>query len=87
MWGFTVDKASDDEDAGVAVKDVIAGTPAADGGLKAGDRLMTLDGRWTDTIADTFTAASFVKAGRATEVVVKRDGKEVKLTIKPAKGL
>ena len=35
---------------GVTVKEVIAGSPAAAGGLKAGDRLLTLDGRWTDTV-------------------------------------
>ncbi len=87
VWGFAVDKASDDDDAGVVVKDVIAGSAAADGGLKSGDRLLTLDGRWTDSIADTFVAASMVKPGRAAVVVVKRDGKEVKLTVKPAKGL
>ncbi|MCE9562514.1 MAG: aspartyl protease family protein [Planctomycetes bacterium] len=87
VWGFTVDKATNDDDAGVVVKEVFAGSAAFDGGLRANDRLLTLDGRWTDSIADTFTAASLVKAGRAAEVVVKRDGKEVKLTIKPAKGL
>ncbi|MBA4190145.1 MAG: serine protease [Planctomycetaceae bacterium] len=87
VWGFSVDKADKDEDAGVVVKDVFAGSAAADAGLKTGDRLLTLDGRWTDSIADTFTAASLVKPGRAAVVVVKRDGKEVKLTVKPANGL
>jgi hypothetical protein len=86
-WGFTLDdKDTKDERAGVIVKDVIAGSAAADGGLKPGDRLLTLDGRWTDSLADTFTAASMVKPGRTVVLVVKRDGKEVKLTVKPAKG-
>ncbi len=87
LWGFTVDKDEKDEDAGVTVKDVLAGGAAAAGGLKAGDRLLTLDGRWTDSVPDTFTAANLVKPGREATVVVKRDGKEVKLTVKPAKGL
>jgi hypothetical protein len=87
VWGFAVDKADKDEADGVEVKDVFAGSPAADAGLKAGDRLLTLDGRWTDTVADTFTAASLVKPGRAAVVVVKRGGKDVTLTVKPAKGL
>jgi len=69
------------------VKEVFAGSAAADAGLKAGDRLLTLDGRWTDSVVDTFTAAGLVKPGRAAVVVVKRDGKEVKLTVKPAAGL
>ena len=87
VWGFAVDKDAKDEDPGVTVKEVLAGGAAAAGGLKAGDRLLTLDGRWTDSVADTFAAASLVKPGRSVAVVVKRDGKEVKLTVKPAKGV
>lgn len=87
VWGFTVDKDKDDEDAGVKVTDVLAKAPAAAGGLKVGDRLLTLDGRWTDSIGDTFTAASVVKPGKAVTLVVKREGKEVKLTVTPGKGL
>lgn len=87
LWGMTVSKASDDEAAGVLVEQVLPGSAAAEGGLKAGDRLLTLDGRWTDSVADTFVAASAVKPGRAVPVVVLRDGQEVKFMVKPAKGL
>jgi hypothetical protein len=86
LWGFTVDKA-DAEDAGVKVTEVLSKSPAAAGGLKKGDRLLTLDGRWTDSVSDTFVAASGVKPGKAATLVVKRDGKEVKLTVTPGKGL
>jgi hypothetical protein len=86
LWGFGVEKEEKDEEPGVDVKEVMAGGPAALGGLKEGDRILTIDGRWTDTIGDTFTAASLVKAGRTVIVVVKRDGKEVKLSVKPVKG-
>ncbi|QJX00880.1 aspartyl protease family protein [Frigoriglobus tundricola] len=87
VWGFTVDKAKDDEDAGVKVTEVLARSPAALGGLKVGDRLLTLDSRWTDTISDTFVAAGAVKPGREVVLVVARGGKEVKLTVTPTKGL
>jgi hypothetical protein len=87
LWGFTVDKDTDDEDAGVVVKEVFKGSPAAAAGLKEADRLLTLDGRWTDSLADTLTATSLVKPGREVVVVVKRDGKELKLNVKPVKGL
>ncbi|MBP3955155.1 aspartyl protease family protein [Gemmata sp. G18] len=87
VWGFDVSRDKDDEDAGVVVGKVLAKSPAAIGGLKEGDRLLTLDGRWTDTIADTFLAASLVKPGKAVTLVVKRDGKEKKLTVTPGKGL
>ncbi len=87
VWGFDVSREKDDEAAGVVVGKVLAKSPAAAGGLKEGDRLLTLDGRWTDTVGDTFLAASLVKPGKAVALVVKRDGKDVTLTVTPGKGL
>lgn len=87
LWGFAVDKAAKDEDPGVSVTDVLADGAAAKAGLKAGDRLLTLDGRWTDTIADTYLAASLVRVGREAVLVVKRDGREVRLTVRPVRGV
>jgi membrane-associated protease RseP (regulator of RpoE activity) len=87
LWGLEVDKSRSDEDAGVDVKEVLAGGPAAAAGLKTGDRVLTIDGRWTDSVTDAYQAASFVKPGKSAVVVVKRDGKEVKLTVSPKPGL
>lgn len=87
VWGLVVDKDADDEAAGVVVKEVLAGGAADAAGIKAGDRLLTIDGRWTDTLADTFAAAGTVKPGRAVEVVVKRGSKEVKLNATPGRGV
>ena len=87
LWGFSADKSQSDESDGLDVGEVAPGTPAAKAGLKPGDRLLTVDGRWTDSVADLFTAGSLVKPGQPVTVTVKRDGKEVKLTLTPAKGL
>jgi hypothetical protein len=87
QWGMLAEKADKDDEAGVTVKDVLPGSPAAAAGLKKGDRLLTLDGRWTDTLPDLYTAASYVKPGTTVPVVVKRDGKEVELKVKPVSGL
>lgn len=87
VWGFAVDKGEKDEDAGVTVTEVLARSAAADGGLKVGDRLLTLDGRWTDSLGDTFYAASKVPPGKRAVLVVARGGKELKLSVTPAKGL
>jgi hypothetical protein len=87
LWGLEVTKDRADEDAGVDVKAVLTGGPAAAAGLKAGDRILTIDGRWTDSVPDTYQAASYVKPGRSVVVMVKRGGKEVKLTMAPATGL
>lgn len=86
LWGFAVDKDKKDDDAGVTVKTVFAGGPADKAGLKAGDRLLTVDGRWTDSVGDTAVAVSAVKPGKAVTAVVARDGKEVKLTVTPTTG-
>jgi PDZ domain/Aspartyl protease len=87
LWGLELAKTALDDDAGVDVKAVLRGGPAADAGLKVGDRILTIDGRWTDSIPDAYTAASFAKPGKPVAVVVKRDGKEVKLTVSPKTGL
>jgi membrane-associated protease RseP (regulator of RpoE activity) len=87
QWGILAVKGTDDEEAGVTIKEVIPDSPAAKAGLKAGDRLLTLDGRWTDSVADLYTAAGFVKPGATAPVVVKRDGKEIELKVRPAGGL
>jgi hypothetical protein len=86
LWGFVVEKPKGDTEAGVVVKQVFADTPAAAGGLKPGDRVLTIDDRWTDTLGDAYIAASLVKPGRTADVVAKRDGKEVTLHVTPAKG-
>src|SRR5262249_2587012 len=87
QWGFRVAKGANDEDPGVTVQEVLAGGPAAAGGLKVGDRLLTLDGRWTDTVVDCYQAASFVRPGAAARLVVVRGGKEVELRVEGLPGL
>ncbi|HEX4589825.1 MAG TPA: retropepsin-like aspartic protease [Gemmataceae bacterium] len=87
QWGMRVEKAEGDEDTGVTVAEVFTGGAAAKAGMKAGDRLLTLDGRWTDTVADCYLAAAEVKAGQPAELLLKRNGKEIKRTVRPAEGL
>jgi hypothetical protein len=87
QWGFLPAKDKEDDDAGVTVKEVFPGGAAAAAGLKAGDRLLTIDGRWTDSIPDLYRAAEYVKPGATVPVTVKRDGKEVTLKVKPTTGL
>jgi hypothetical protein len=87
QWGFRPAKDKDDAEAGVNVAEVHAGTAAARAGLMAGDRLLTLDGRWTDSVADCFAAAAAVKPGVSATLRIRRDGKERDLTVKVAPGL
>ncbi|MCI0463101.1 MAG: PDZ domain-containing protein [Gemmataceae bacterium] len=87
QWGFSVTKEKGDEEAGVTVKAVLPDSPAAKAGLQVGDRLLTLDGRWTDSVADTYQAASHVRPGTTAQLVVRREGKEKELTVNVRSGL
>ena len=87
QWGLLLHKGKKDQEPGVTVQDVLPGSAAAAAGVKSGDRLLTLDGRWTDTIPDAYQAAGHVKPGTSAQVLVKRDGKEMELTVKPLSGL
>jgi hypothetical protein len=87
QWGFRVEKQDGDEGPGVTLAAVWPGGAADKAGLRPGDRLLTLDGRWTDSVTDCFQAASGVKPGEAVEVVVRRGGQEVKAKVTPLPGL
>ncbi len=86
QWGMICEKAEKDKDDGVVVKDVLPGSAAAKAGLKEGDRILTIDGRWTDSLADLYTAAGCVKPGKTAPVVIQRDGKEKELQVTPRSG-
>jgi hypothetical protein len=87
VWGIRLGKPTGGLDApGVPVAAVDDGSPAQQGGLKPGDVITTLDGRWTASIADVFAAAADAEPGRSAEVVILRDGKEMTLSVTPAVG-
>jgi len=86
LWGLAVNKAAGDDKPGVAVVGVSEGSAAAEAGLKAGDRLLVLSRRWTDSVEDVYRAAAFVWAGKAVTVTVRRGDKDVELTVKPRAG-
>jgi hypothetical protein len=87
LWGMAVHKDPQDENAGVTVRDVLPGSAAAKAGLRPGDRLLTLDGRWTDTVVDCYRAAGHVKPGTAAAVRIKRGSQELDLSVTPLSGL
>lgn len=88
LWGLRLDKPTGGNDSpGVLIAEVLPGSPAAAAGLKPGDVLTTLDGRWTTSIADVFAATAVVEPGQAVPVVILRDSKEQTLTVKPVEGI
>jgi hypothetical protein len=87
QWGLVAHKPAGEEDAGVIVKEVLPGSAAAAAGLKPGDRLLTLDERWTDTLADLYEAASRVQSGTTVPLRIRRDGTEMEVKVTPRPGL
>jgi len=87
VWGVAVGKEKEDEEEGVEVVHLYPGSPAEQAGLKLGDRLLVIDGTWSDSIEDCYRAVSQVKAGRAIEVKVRRDGKEKVLKVETKAGV
>ena len=87
LIGLRVNKSAVDTKDGIDIQDVFAGSPAAAAGLKTGDRLLILDGRWTDSVIECYEAASMLKAPAEVRVVILRDGKEQTKTLKVQPGL
>jgi hypothetical protein len=88
LWGLSLTApAAGLEVPGVPIRDVLAGSPAAAAGLKPGDVLTTLDGRWTSSINDTYAAAAAVAPDRDVTVVILRDGREQTLSVRPKPGI
>jgi hypothetical protein len=76
-----------ESDQGVSVKSVLAGGPGALAGLKAGDRLVRVEGKAISSINDVFERTAGMVAGTVVNITVRRDGEEVVLRIKMAEGL
>ncbi len=86
LWGLTLGEPAGDG-AGVALRTVRPGSPAEAAGLRPGDVLTALDGRWTTTVADAYAAAGGAPPGQAIEAVVLRDGAEVRVQVRPLGGI
>lgn len=87
QWGLTVDKGTEDDEPGVDVRRVFADGPAADAGLREGDRILTVDGRWTDSVIDFYEAAGYVRPGKTVPLKIRRGSETKILHLTPRRGL
>jgi hypothetical protein len=71
---------------GVPILKVLDGSPADRAGLKPDDVLITVDGRWTASIADVYHAAAAVALDSEVTVVIHRADKEMTIRVTPADG-
>lgn len=88
LWGLTLGDPVD-SGKGVAIRTVRPGSPAELAGLKPGDVLTALDGRWTSNATDAYLAAAATEpaAGQAIEAVVWREGQSVTIAVRPVGGI
>ena len=86
QWGMTVVK-QPGQRRGVTVTSVYQGTPAAAAGIQAGDILLSVDGRWTDTMNDCWNALSAERPGRLVPITILRGVKRLHLTVTPVVGI
>ena len=84
IWGLVLDNA---RGGGVLVKKVLRGSAAESAGLRDGDRIMTVDDRWTDSIHEIYQAAAGVPAGESAVVSIMRGHDKLELTVTPVKGI
>lgn len=87
LWGLTVGKEASDEEDGVEVVNVFKDGLADRAGLKPGDRILTLDHAWTDSVEDLYRAAAWIKPGRTVELKFRREGKDKLIAITPSAGI
>ncbi|MEQ8844070.1 MAG: M28 family peptidase [Phycisphaerales bacterium] len=67
--------------AGVEIGDVYEGTSAADGGMKAGDRIIRWDGDEIEDVRAMMGKLMAAEPGDVAKIVVVRDGEEVELDV------
>ena len=87
LWGMTVGKETSDEEEGVEIVHLYSDSLAQRAGLQVGDRLLTLDGSWTETVDDCYRAVSGVQPGRTVKVKIRREGQEKTIEVTPKAGL
>jgi hypothetical protein len=75
----------------VQVRRVLAGSPAAHGGLQAGDRILRIKGRPIENLKGAHAALAEVRPGDDVALLVRRgsgaDAREVRLTLTAGEGL
>lgn len=77
----------DETKSGVVIKSVMAGSPADQAGIKAGDKLLHFSKDKIDRVKDLEILAGKRRAGDEINLTVERDGSEKKVAVTLGKGL
>jgi membrane-associated protease RseP (regulator of RpoE activity) len=72
-----------DDNKGVLLQGVSPGSPAEKAGLKAGDRIIAINGKRVENIEQLMALYGELEPGKAAELTILRDGQELKVQIVP----
>jgi hypothetical protein len=81
MLGITMSEDPDQDTDGVTLTSVLSGLPAEQAGLKAGDRVIEMDGQRIKGQGDLRSVIRSKKAGEELKVKVAREGEEKEITV------
>jgi hypothetical protein len=84
--GFLGLEWKDDKD-GMEVKSILADSPAAKAGVKAGDRISKAKGKTISNAEDIRKAMADLKAGDSLDLTLLRAGKTIEVTVKAGEGI
>ncbi|MCS6777751.1 MAG: aspartyl protease family protein [Chloroherpetonaceae bacterium] len=86
LWGLRVEKEKSDEAEGVRVSRIYRGSAAEEAGLRIGDRILSIDGRWTDSVPEAYEVLAQVKPGQEVAVEILRAGQVLSVRVRPRAG-
>lgn len=87
VWGFEVQKLETDIGDGLEIISVTPGSVMAKAGVKKGDRILSLNYIWTDSLEDLFYASSKSIANQQSKLKILRNNEIKTLVAIPANGI
>ncbi|GBC93115.1 Aminopeptidase YwaD [bacterium HR15] len=73
-----------EDNKGVLLQGVSPGSPAEKAGLKAGDRIVAINGKRVENIEQMMSLYAELEPGKPAELTILRDGQEIKVQVVPA---
>ncbi len=87
IWGFEVQKLGNDTADGLNIISVAPESAMAKAGLKKGDRILSLNNIWTDSLEDLFYASSKSIANKQSKIKILSDNEIKTIAVIPANGI
>jgi S1-C subfamily serine protease len=87
VWGFEVQKLETDTAEGLDIISVVPNSVMAKAGLKKGDRILSFNNIWTDSLEDLFYASSKSNTNEQSKLRILSNNEIKTVLIIPANGI